>query len=91
MSTPDPTPPMPPDFGIRYVLWFIWCNSITLLQVIQTATATLLVASDPDAPNPLIPHTVLKVVVLSNAVLTGIIAQVKRNNPPGPPPTKQAP
>lgn len=81
--------PMPRDFGWRYVGWFLWSNAITGLAILQTATATILVASDPADPNPLIPHMVLKAIVLANAVLSGIIAQVKRYNPPGPPPTKQ--
>lgn len=81
-------PPMPRDFGFRYIAWVMWCNAITGLQVIQTVTATVLLASDPTDPHPLIPHMVLKSIVLANAVLSAVIAVVKRNFPPGPPPTK---
>lgn len=82
--------PMPRDFGWRYVLWALWCNSITALAIIQSALAAVLLVAD-DGPNPLIPHTAYRWIVLGNAIFTGVIAQIKRNNPPPPPPTKQGP
>jgi hypothetical protein len=80
-------PEMPRDWGWRYVLWILWCNSITALAIIQSAFAAVLLVAD-DGANPLIPHSTYRWIVLGNAIFTGVIAQVKKNNPPPPPPTK---
>ena len=86
MSTPDP---MPRDFGWRYVAWFLWCNIITILSALQGVFAAVLLAAGEDAGrDPMIPHTWFRWIVLGNAILTGAVAQVKRNKPPSPPPTK---
>jgi len=87
MSSPDPVPSY---FGPRYLAWLLWSNAITVLSVLQGVFASVLLVSDPSGhdPDPLIPHNVSRFIILGNAVLTGIIAQLKRNNPPGPPPTR---
>jgi hypothetical protein len=86
MNNPDP---VPRDFGWRYIAWMAWCNAITILAVLQGALASVLLAVDDSAKNPLLTHNEFRLVILGNAVLTGLIAQVKRNKPPGPPPVKQ--
>jgi len=91
-ATPDvpELPPMPRDFGWRYIGWLAWSNSITILSALQGIFASvLLVAEDPQ--HPLLSHDAFRLVILGNAILTGLVAQIKRNNPPGPPPTKVAP
>ena len=77
-------PPLPPDFGLRYVLWFIWCNAITGLMIVQAIFASITL--DPT----LVPHNIFHYILLGNACLCAIIAQVKRNNPPPPPPLQKA-
>ena len=74
---------MPRDFGIRYAFWFLWCNAITALAILQGIFAAVLLAAE-DSPDrdPLLPHQAVRWIVLGNAVLTGIIAQVKRQMPP---------
>ena len=77
------TEPMPRDFGVRYVLWFAWCNAISILSIIQGSFAAAALMTD------LFSHTTIRVYMVCNAVLSLIIAQVKRNSPPPPPPLKQ--
>lgn len=79
--------PVPAYFSWRYVLWFLWSNAITILSIAQGGLAALMLA-DGDPNNPMIPHTVYRWIVLANAFLTGLCAVAKKNNPPGPPPTK---
>jgi hypothetical protein len=67
---------IPRDFGWRYILWWIWSNAITVLMIVQAAFATLTL--DPT----LIPHNVFHWLLVTNAVLCAILAQIKRNNPP---------
>ena len=86
----DPTPQMPSNFGFRYIGWFLWCNLITILAAAQGIfAAVLLAAGDDSSKDPLLPHTWVRWIVLGNAILTGVIAQVKRNSPPSPPPTQK--
>ena len=85
MNSPDP---IPRDFGWRYILWMIWSNAITILAALQGIFASVLLVSD-DPTNPMLPHTWVRWIVLGNAILTGVIAQVKRNSPPSPPPTQK--
>jgi hypothetical protein len=81
--------PMPRDFGWRYIGWLAWCNAITILSTLQGVfAAVLLVVDVPDDPHPMLSHTAVRVIFLINAVLTALVAQIKRNNPPGPPPSK---
>ncbi len=84
MNSPDP---IPRDFGWRYILWMIWSNAITILAALQGIFVSVLLVSD-DPTNPMLPHYVVRWIVLGNAVLTGVVAQLKRNSPPGPPPVK---
>lgn len=79
MNNPDP---VPRDWGWRYITWLIWCNAITILAVAQGVFATLALASD------MFSHTTIRVYMVANAILSALIAQIKRNNPPSPPPTK---
>lgn len=76
--------PMPRDFGWRYILWALWSNAITALSILQGSFAAVLLAVD-DPSNPALSHNAVRWIVLGNAVLTGVLAQIKRNNPP---PTK---
>jgi hypothetical protein len=75
----DGMPPIPSNFGVRYVMWFLWCNAITALMITQAAFATLTL--DPT----LIPHNLTHWMLVGNAVLCAALAQIKRNTPP---PTK---
>ena len=75
-------PPVPANFGLRYIGWAIWTNLITILAVLQGIMAALMLDQD------IFSHETFRYVVLANAVLTGAVAQIKRSNPPGPPPTK---
>jgi len=73
-------PDMPRDFGIRYVFWFIWCNLITIVAIAQGTFAVLALASD------MFSHNTVRIYMVISAVLSAVIAQVKKNVPPGPPP-----
>jgi len=73
---------MPRDWGWRYIGWAIWCNFITILAVLQGIFATLALAGD------MFSHTTVRIYMVANAVISAIVAQVKRNSPPGPPPVK---
>jgi hypothetical protein len=66
----------------RYVLWVIWSNLITLLQVLQLAVAALMISSE------VFTHTQFRVIVIVNALLSAFVAQIKRNKPPGPAPRR---
>jgi hypothetical protein len=79
MSSPDPVPAY---FSFRYIAWFIWTNLITGLALIQAVLAGLMMDQE------LFSHQTFRGIVLGNAILTIVIAQVKRNTPPGPAPTK---
>lgn len=85
-TVPDePDPPMPRDFGVRYILWMAWCNAITILSVLQGIFATLALAGD------MFSHNTVRIYMVANAILSAVVAQIKRNKPPGPPPTKPVP
>ena len=68
--------PVPPYFGLRYILWFIWSNLITGLMILQGVFAAITL--DPT----LVPHDMFHYLLVINAVLCAVLAQVKRNNPP---------
>lgn len=85
MNNPDPFPPMPRDFGWRYILWLIWCNALSILGTAQAILA--MVALDPT----LVAAKTYHWVTLGNAILVVVIAQWKKNAPPGPPPLKASP
>jgi len=80
---------MPIDFGWRYIGWFLWSNAITGLSILQLGFASALLAIyDPSDAHPLFPPQTVRFIFLVNAILTGVVAQIKRNSPPTPPPTK---
>ena len=82
MSTPSPGPSY---FGLRYILWLAWCNAITLLAVAQAALASVMLVSD-DGADPLFTHAQFRYIILANAILTAVVAQTKKSNPPPPSP-----
>jgi hypothetical protein len=88
--------PVPTYFGWRYILWVLWSNVITGLMVLQAAFAALLLIADSPSNaicsypghvpvgnecDPLIPHVISRSIILANAVLCGVIAQIKRGSP----------
>ena len=66
-----------------YVGWLIWSNLITLLSIVQMAVAGIMIYAEA------FPHTTFRWLVIANAALTAIVAQVKKNAPPGPPPQRE--
>lgn len=77
-------PPMPRNFGWRWLLWVAWCNAITILSALQAVFTAL--TSDPDST--LVSHRAFHIISVCNLVLVIVVAQVKKNSPPPPPPTK---
>lgn len=78
--------PMPGDFGWKYVLWtvwlgwiyfwkWVWSQAITILMVVQGTLAAITL--DPT----LIPHETFHWLLLGNAVLCAVLAQIKRTHP----------
>jgi hypothetical protein len=52
-------------------------------MTLQAAFASmLLVVDQPDDPHPLLSHQTSRVIILINAILAGIVAQVKRQSLP---------
>ena len=80
MNDPHPVPPMPRDFGWRYILWVTWCNALSILGTAQAILAML--ALDPTLVSAKSYHY----ITLANAILVVVVAQWKKNAPPGPPP-----
>jgi hypothetical protein len=78
--------PVPSYFGLRYIMWFLWCNAITLLSAVQLGVAALLLLATDD--HALFTKTQFIWIAGSNAFLTGAIAVIKKNNPPSSAPTK---
>ena len=76
---------MPRDFGWRYVAWLAWSNAISVLGTIQAVLAVIVL--DPDIA---LDHVLFHRISLANAIAVVLVAQLKKNNPPGPPPTKSA-
>jgi hypothetical protein len=78
--------PMPSDFGWKYMVWtawsglvyilkWAWANAITILMLVQGVLATLTL--DPT----LIPHDTFHYILIANAVLCAVLAQIKRPHP----------
>ncbi len=67
---------VPSYFGWRFVLFFLWSHAITVLMIVQAAFSTLTL--DPT----LVPHDVFHWLLIVNAMMCAVLAQVKR-----PPPT----
>jgi hypothetical protein len=78
----DDLPPIPSNFGFKYILWYLWLNSITILMIVQAVFTALTL--DPD----IVSHNTFHYILIGNAVATAIVAQVKKNNPPSPPPPR---
>jgi len=73
----DDGPPV--GFGIRYVLWFVfWKNAITVLMLSQAAFSSVLALVPPTTTNDKTFHWLL----ITNAVLCAILAQIKRDGSP---------
>lgn len=69
----------PNGFGLRYILWFVfWKNAITALMLTQAAFSAVLALVPANTVNDKTFHTLL----ITNAVLCAILAQVKRDIPP---------
>ena len=66
----------------RLIWWALWSNMITLLATVQTIIAALMLEQD------VFSHETFRKIVIANAILTAIVAQVKKNKPPGPRPTR---
>jgi len=64
---------MPSNFGLKYILWFFWSNAITSLMVVQVIFATL-------ALDESVPHNVAHWCLIGNAVVTAVVAQVKKSS-----------
>jgi hypothetical protein len=68
----------PAGFGFRYIIWFLfWKNAITVLMITQAAFSAVL-ALIPNMVNDKAFHWLL----ITNAVLCAILAQVKRDGSP---------
>ena len=80
--SPNDLPPIPSNWGWRYLTWFIWCNAISILGTLQAVFTAITL--DPT----LVSHTAFHVISICNLVALVIIAQVKKNYPPSAPPTK---
>jgi hypothetical protein len=80
-SDPNDLPPIPKDFGFKYILWWIWCHAIFLLSIVQAVFAAFLLVAD-DPTNPILPHNVYRWIIFGNAVLTTVLAKVERKMPP---------
>ena len=68
-----PLPPIPANFGIKYIAWVIWANAVTVLMLMQGVFAALTL--DPT----LVSHDTFHWLLIANAVLCAILAQIKRN------------
>jgi hypothetical protein len=73
---------LPRTFGIRYILWMAWSNSLTILLTLQAIFLQLTL--DPES----IPRNWVHRLLQAANLIGIIIAQLKRNTPPGPPPRK---
>lgn len=71
------------NIHLRIAWWAVWSNFITILASIQAIIATLMLNAE------IFDHHTFRLMVIANAVLTAIVAQVKRNNPPGDKPTRE--
>src|SRR5271169_4460209 len=65
----------PSYFGWRYIWWIIWSKAITILMIVQAAFTTLTL--DPT----LVPHNVFHWLLIANAMMVAVLAQIKREVP----------
>jgi hypothetical protein len=97
MNEEQEPPPIPTNFGFRYVLWvawwnlyrgtgltltFIWANAITILSIVSAIFAAMTL--DPT----IVDHETFHYILIGQMVLTAILAQIKRQPSPPPPPSK---
>lgn len=69
----------PADFGLRYILYFVfWRNAITTLMLTQAAFSAALAFVPPSEAGDKTFHGLL----ITNAVLCAILAQIRRDKPP---------
>lgn len=83
----DETPPVPSNFGWRYILWvswwnfckgskvfwkFVWANAITVLSIISAIFAAITL--DPTV----VAHNTFHYILIGQMVLTAVLAQIKR-------------
>lgn len=73
-------PPIPANFGVKYVLWFLWCHAITVLMIVQAVLSAITL--DPT----LVSHEIFHWILIGNAVLCAVLAQINRKNPLAQPP-----
>jgi hypothetical protein len=93
----DGLPPIPPNFGWRYILWvawwnfyrgsglvitFAWRNAITILSITSAIFAAITL--DPT----IVDHDTFHYILIAQMVLTAILAQIKRSPYPPLPPSK---
>ena len=80
MNTPDPIPPTPKDFGVRRALWAIWwtvwSNAISIMQ-----TGQLILIYLQGNEEGLMSKADFHKVIAANAILSIILAQIKRAKP----------
>lgn len=91
MNLPDETPPVPPNFGWRYIVWvswwnfckgfgvslrFIWSHAITILSVMSAIFAAITL--DPT----IVDHNTFHYILIGQMVLTAVLAQIHRGPPP---------
>lgn len=72
---------VPVGFGWRYIGWALWSHSVTILASLQGVFAAILLATDSDPTNPLLPHKVVRWINIGNAALIVIVAQFKKSAP----------
>ena len=85
----DDDDPVPHYFSWRYIFWITWTNAITLLGLAQSICLSIIaMEQNPTTKEAILPWSVMRIVLLANAMLIPIVAQFKKNNPPGPPPIK---
>ena len=76
--------PIPRDFGWRYGLWFLWSNMLTILLTAQAIFLQLTLDST-------LSRATIHWLLTGVNCLGLVIAQIKANRPPSPPPVKTVP
>jgi len=74
---------MPRFFGVRYILWLGWTNALTILLTVQAIFLQLTL--DPESLSRVWVHRLLQAANIIGIV----VAQIKRNAPPGPAPKRK--
>jgi hypothetical protein len=72
--------------GILGMGRYFWHNAITFLMLLQASFASVLLIADSPADDkdpsagPLLPHTLVRIIILANSILCAVLAQIKRSN-----------